>query len=87
MGLRDPFRLALVDGASGEVRREVPMPGSLRHLQRQAPGGPVLVAAESSNELLQVALPSGEVLSRVGVGKFPHDATATAGGSIMDPAG
>jgi DNA-binding beta-propeller fold protein YncE len=83
VGLRDPFRLALVDGASGEVRREVPMPGSLRHLQLQAPGGPVLVAAESSNELLLVALPSGEVISRVGVGKFPHDATATAGGSIV----
>ena len=83
VGLRDPFRLALVDGASGEVRREIPMPGSLRHLQLQAPGGPVLVAAESSNELLQVALPSGEVISRVGVGKFPHDATATAGGSIV----
>ena len=83
VGLRDPFRLALVDGANGEVRREVPMPGSLRHLQLQAPGGPVLVAAESSNELLQVALPSGEVISRVGVGKFPHDATATAGGSIV----
>lgn len=83
VGLRDPFRLALVEGRSGQIRREVPMPGSLRHLQLRGPGGPVLVAAESSNELLQVALPSGEVISRVGVGDFPHDATATAGGSIV----
>lgn len=33
VGLREPFRLALVDGATGEVRREVPLPGHLRHLQ------------------------------------------------------
>lgn len=82
VGLRDPFRLALVDGASGEIRREVPLPGHLRHLQLQAPGGPVLVPAESANALLRVALPSGEVISRVGVGAFPHDATATPGGRI-----
>ncbi len=82
VGLRDPFRLALVDGATGEVRREVPLPGHLRHLQLQAPGGPVLVPAESANALLRVALPTGEVLSRVGVGDFPHDATATPGGRI-----
>ncbi|MQA12934.1 MAG: YncE family protein [Pseudonocardiaceae bacterium] len=83
VGLRDPFRLALVDGASGEVRREVPLSGHLRHLQLEAPGGPVLVPAESANALLRVALPAGEVISRVGVDRFPHDATATAGGSIV----
>jgi hypothetical protein len=83
VGLRDPFRLALVDGSSGEVRREVPLPGHLRHLQRAAPGGPVLVPAESADAVLQVGLPDGEVLSRVGVGDFPHDATATASGSVV----
>ncbi len=82
VGLREPFRLALVDGATGEVRREVPLPGHLRHLQLQAPGGPVLVPAESANALLRVALPSGEVVSQVGVGDFPHDATATPDGRI-----
>ena len=56
-GLRDPFRLVLVDGASGQVRREVPLPGHLRHLQLAAPGGPVLVPAESADAVLRVGLP------------------------------
>ena len=82
-GLRDPFRLALVDGGSGQVRREVPLPGHLRHLQLAAPGGPVLVPAESADAVLRVGLPGGEVISRVGVGNFPHDAAATAGGAVV----
>ncbi len=82
VGVREPARLALVDGNAGETVREVPLPGFLRHLALQAPGGPVLVPAESANALLRVALPSGQVISRIGVGDFPHDATATAGGVI-----
>lgn len=82
VGLRDPFRLALVDGRTGEIRRQVPLPGHLRHLQLAAPGGPVLVPVESANELLQVSLPDGKVISQVRVGKVPHDATATAAGAI-----
>ncbi|MGH4018392.1 MAG: YncE family protein [Pseudonocardiaceae bacterium] len=83
VGLRDPFRLALVDGRTGRLRRDVPLPGHLRHLQLQEPGGPVLVPAESANAFLRVALPSGDVVSRVPVGRFPHDATATAGGRFV----
>ncbi len=82
VGLRDPARLALVDGRSGQVRREVRVPGRLRHLQLQASGGPVLVPAESADTLLRVALPEGDIVSRTPVGNFPHDATATAGGAI-----
>lgn len=83
VGLRDPFRLALVDGATGGTAREVPLPGHLRHLQLAAPGGPVLVPAESADALLRVALPGGEVGAPVPVGRFPHDATATAAGRVL----
>ncbi len=82
VGLRDPARLLLVDGLNGQLRREVRMPGHLRHLQLQAPGGPVLVPAESADALLRVALPGGDIVSQVPVGDFPHDATATAGGIV-----
>lgn len=83
VGLREPYRLALVDTRSGSVRREVRLPGHLRHLQLRAPGGPVLVPAESADQLLEVELPSGEVTARVGVGEYPHDATATDDGAVL----
>lgn len=79
VALRDPPRLALVDGESGEVEREVRLPAAARHLQLAAPGGPVLVPAEKANRLVRVALPSGEIEASTEVGRFPHDATATAG--------
>lgn len=83
VGVREPNSLALVDGRTGDQIRTVPLPGHLRHLQLAAPGGPVLVPAESSNSLLRVALPSGEKLSRVPTGVFPHDATAAANGALF----
>ena len=82
VGLRDPARLVLVDGRSGQLRGEVWVPGHVRHLQLQAPGGPVLVPAESADALLRVALPEGNIVSQVPVGDFPHDATATASGAV-----
>lgn len=83
VGLREPFRLALIDGRTGEQPRTVPLPGRLRHLQLEAAGGPVLVPSESANEVLRVSLPDGDVESQVAVGRFPHDATATAGGTVV----
>lgn len=81
VGLRNPDRLALVNGRTGRVARTVSLPESPRHLRMAGPGGPVLVPAERSNELLQVSLPDGK-LTRTGVGRFPHDAAA-AGGRIF----
>jgi DNA-binding beta-propeller fold protein YncE len=81
VGLREPDELALVDGASGEVRHRVPLPGAPRHLGLAAPGGPVLVPTEPGNALTRVTLPDGERDS-VAVGAFPHDA-AVAGGRIF----
>lgn len=82
VAVREPNRLLLVDGASGQVQTEVPLPGHARHLQLAAPGGPVLVPAEDSNTLLQVALPSGSVTS-IPVGDYPHDATQVESGRIV----
>lgn len=82
VALREPLGLALVDGQSGEVVGRVPLPGPVRHLQLAAPGGPVLVPSEGSGEVVTVQLPSGEVGSRIPIGEWAHDATATADGTI-----
>ncbi len=83
VGVRKPNALALVDTATGRVVRRVPLPGWLRHLQLAAPGGPVLVPDETSNSLLTIALPGGEVTSTVLTGIVPHDAARAANGSIF----
>ena len=79
VGLRNPAELALVDGRSGEVIRKTRLPASPRHLEIAGPGGPVLVPAERSNSLVQVALPDGEIVSETKVGTIPHDAAASGG--------
>jgi DNA-binding beta-propeller fold protein YncE len=81
VAVRNPDRLLLVSPDTLVVRRTVPLPGSVRHLQLARPGGPVLVPVESANELLQVSLPDGRVqITRVR--KQPHDATA-AGADVV----
>ena len=54
------------------------MPESVRHLQLAAPGGPVMGGAERTDQLVEVALPSGR-LTAIDAGEYPHDATAAAG--------
>lgn len=83
VGVRDPDGLALVDGRTGVRLRRVTLPGHLRHLQLAAPGGPVLVPDESSGSVLSVALPSGAIASRTAVGRYPHDATRAADGTVV----
>ena len=78
VGLRKPDRIALVDGATGEVEQRVPVSGPPRHLQLAGPGGPVLVPAEPSNELVQVRLDGGGTRSTP-VNMQPHEATFAAG--------
>jgi len=82
VAVREPNRLLLIDGATGQLRTEVPLPGHARHLQLAAPGGPVLVPGEDSNTLIQVALPTGEMTSTE-VGEYPHDACQVASGRIV----
>jgi DNA-binding beta-propeller fold protein YncE len=79
VGLREPNRVALVDLDTGEIVEEVPVPGTVRHLQLAAPGGPVLVPAESGDAYLGISLPDGEVTEEFEVEEYPHDVTAAAG--------
>jgi DNA-binding beta-propeller fold protein YncE len=82
VGLRDPDALALVDGRTGRVEHEVPLPAAPRHLQLARDGGPVLVPAEPADSLFRVTLPAGTG-EEVGVGTFPHDATVAAGRTFV----
>jgi DNA-binding beta-propeller fold protein YncE len=83
VGVREPNGLVLIDADTGAVAIRVRLPGSLRHLQLARDGGPLLVPDESSNALLQVALPAGTVQSQVPTGTLPHDANAAANGTIF----
>ncbi|MBW0106126.1 YncE family protein [Pseudonocardia sp. KRD291] len=83
VGVREPNQLVLLDTDSGAVTGRVPLPGVLRHLQVAVPGGPVLVPDESSNSLIQVALPNGPATSQVTTGTSPHDATQAPNGTIF----
>jgi DNA-binding beta-propeller fold protein YncE len=73
VGLRRPDELALVDGASGRVRRRIALPAAARHLALA--GDSVLVPAEDADALLRVRLPGGAV-SSAATGREPHDAAA-----------
>lgn len=81
VAVRDPDRLLLLDPTSLAVRSSVPLPGSARHLQTSTNGAEVLVPAETANELVQVAVPSGRTTTTK-VLKQPHDAAQTANGDI-----
>ena len=83
VAVRQPDELVLLDTDTTAVRGRVPLPGSLRHLQLAKDGGPVLVPDESSNSLVQVALPSGRVQSRTPTGTMPHDANEAPDGTIL----
>src|SRR5690349_22746057 len=81
VGLRNPDRLALVDGRRGRVLRRVAIPESPRHLALARPGGPVLVPSERANALAAVSLRGGRVRTTA-VGAYPHD-VAVAGRRVF----
>lgn len=77
VNVREPDGLVILPiSASGaaSTRRFVTLGGSARHLTLGGPNGPALVADESDDQLVLVALPGGEVLSSVHVGRQPHEA-------------
>lgn len=76
VGVREPFRVVLVDLRTGRVVRSVPVSGHVRHLSLQRPGGPVLVPLEDSGVLLSLALPSGKVLTSTPTPGYPHGVAA-----------
>jgi YD repeat-containing protein len=82
--VRNPDGVELIDAATGAVRQTVPTVGAARHLSLAGPDGPVLVPLEGSNELWELTLADGRVTSTAaGVGRQPHDAARTAGGTIV----
>lgn len=83
VAVREPSRLLLIDGRTAAVGARVPLPGTLRHLQLDRPGGPVLVPNETAGELIEVSLPQGKIVRRLKTGVSPHDATAAANGTVF----
>ena len=84
VAVRNPDGVVLFDAATGALRQTIPTRGAARHLSLAGPDGPVLVPLESSNELWALDLANGRVASTtVGVGRQPHDAAQTAGGTII----
>lgn len=84
VALRDPGGVALFDAATGALRQTVATVGAARHLSLAGPDGPVLVPLEGSNELWELNLADGHVISAAtGVGRQPHDAVQTVGGTIV----
>ena len=84
VAVRNPDGVELIDAVTGAVRQMVPTAGAARHLSLAAPDRPVLVPLEGSNELSELTLGDGRVTSTAtGVGRQPHDAAVTAGGTIV----
>ena len=83
VNVRQPDGLVIFDLATPSVRRTVTLGGSARHLSLAGPDGPLLVPDESDDRLLEVALPSGDVLESIPVGRQPHDAVAAVGGTVF----
>ena len=83
VGLRGPAALALVDGATGTVRRRVPLPAAPSRLALERTGGPVLVSADGADAPVRVALPGG-ARSRSGAGREPQDVAAAGGATPLD---
>jgi DNA-binding beta-propeller fold protein YncE len=72
VGLRNPDRLAILDGASGRLLHRLVLPESPRHLLLGREPGVVLVPAERADTLVRVNVRTARILSRVRVGTFPH---------------
>lgn len=83
-GVREPDGVVLFDAATGAVRQMVSTTGAPRHLSLAGPDGPVLVPLEGSDELLEISLADGAILSTAtGVGRQPHDAVQTSDGTVV----
>ncbi|MGI8524418.1 MAG: YncE family protein [Nocardioides sp.] len=81
VAVRNPTRILLLDPRTLRTRVSVPVDGKARHLQLAGAGGPVLVPAESADQVDEVALPGGEVRA-IDVPGFPHDVTAAGDGYL-----
>jgi DNA-binding beta-propeller fold protein YncE len=84
VAVRDPNEVVLFDATTGAQRQRIPTPSAARHLSLAGPDGPVLIPLEGSDELLEMNLADGRITATAtGVGRQPHDAAATASGTIV----
>jgi YD repeat-containing protein len=84
VAVRNPDGVVLIDAGTGVVRNTVRTVGAARHLSLAGPAGPVLVPLESSDALAGISLADGRVtFTAADVGRQPHDAAQTAGGTIV----
>lgn len=84
VGINEPRdAVAFVDGRTGQIRRQVPLPGGPRHLRFAELTGPLLVPAEDASALIRVPSGAGGGLESTRVGRQPHDAVAGAGGRVF----
>jgi DNA-binding beta-propeller fold protein YncE len=83
VNVRQPDGLVIFDLATPTIRRTMALGGSARHLALAGPDGPLLVPDETDDRLLELALPPGEILESIPVGRQPHDAVAAAGGTVF----
>lgn len=80
---RDPDELVLLNADTAAITGHTALPGSARHLQLAASGGPVLVPVETDNALVRVDLPQGRASTPLITGTSPHDAAAAANGTVF----
>jgi len=73
LAARKQHRFAVYDTATGDVSEES-VPGAARMIDLAAPDGPLLVPAEDTGRMYELALPSLEVTSSAPAGKQPHQA-------------
>jgi hypothetical protein len=86
VNVRDPDALVIFpisSDAAPSQRTTVPTAGEGRHLTLGGPNGPALLAEETTDDFLEIALPSGTVLSTTRVGRQPHEVFAVAGGVVF----
>lgn len=82
--VRQPDGVVIFDASTGAQRARVQTPSAARHLSLAGPDGPVLAPLEGSDELLAIRLADGRIdFTATGVGRQPHDAAATADGTIV----
>ncbi len=72
VAVRSPAAIVVLD-RSGSTLRRVALPSSARHL-RFSTSGSLLVPAEQAQQLIQVDVTSGRIVSSTPVGHQPHDA-------------
>jgi DNA-binding beta-propeller fold protein YncE len=78
VAVRDPAQIVLIPTGGARPLRRVSIPASPRHLELSGTGGPVLIPAETADELLELSVPRASI-SSIAVGVHPHDAAAAAG--------